>query len=464
MAKPDRKTFQARSNELLASIRSDIVRGTYKPGDYLPAETALAEQFRLSKNSVRLVLDKLVEEGLIVKLPRIGNQVTNRPKKTTIRFGVYPSMYAEVQMNRLVELFQQAYPHIQVELMELPYAHPDHIRQLIQFGVLDAATLNHRDYLHFRESDHLDLLEPSAPNKDTYPFLNAMFAAADRQTHVQPFIFSPVILCYNKEHFEKQRVFEPDSSWDWEGLRSALLQLAQPDRYGLFFHVSSTNRWPIFLLQNDVAFVRDEQGYIRPAKPGMLEVLRKIRGLIHEERLFPLIMAFGLHDVESLFKQQKVSVILTTYYRLNELVDAKFPIEIAQLPKSNTNSTLLLSTGVIVGATSCQKEAAVCFSDFLLSDGVQAFIRRHTYSLPANKRVTEAVPNALPGTPARLELHREMIPSYTTHDKLGLSIGEVEALGECLEQYFSGLVDEEGLMDLFNRQLQGEKNHPGSNN
>ncbi|KKO54064.1 GntR family transcriptional regulator [Paenibacillus sp. DMB20] len=44
-----------------------IVRGVYKPGEYLPSETDLAKVFMLSKNSVRLVLDKLVKRELSKK-------------------------------------------------------------------------------------------------------------------------------------------------------------------------------------------------------------------------------------------------------------------------------------------------------------------------------------------------------------------------------------------------------------
>ncbi|WP_409342322.1 extracellular solute-binding protein [Paenibacillus sp. MBLB4367] len=456
MAKSDRKSFQHRTNELLSSIRNHILRGTYKPGDFLPAETALAEEFHLSKNSVRLVLENLVEEGLIQKLPRVGNQVTARPAQTTIRFGVYPSLNDEFHINRLIELFHERYPHIRVETMALPYSHADHIRQLLQFGVVDAVTLNYTDYLHFREDDHLHLLESFAPEPDTYPFLHALIAEKDGKVGVRPIIFSPVILCYNKSHFEKRRVMEPDSSWTWQDLRKALSQLTEPNRFGLFFHLSSTNRWPMFLLQNDARFVRDEQGMIVPVQGEMMDGLNAIRELVHEEGVFPLVMSFGYQDAEKLFKQQKASVILTTYYRLNQLVDAEFPFEIAQVPRSVNNHTLLLSTGIAVGAMSPNKEAAVCFSDFLVSEEIQSFIRRNSFSLPASKWVTETVPNELPNKPSRLEIHREMIPNYAAHNQLQLSIREVEVLGECLEQYFSLLVDDDGLIAMFNRQLAQE--------
>ncbi|WJH36274.1 extracellular solute-binding protein [Paenibacillus sp. CC-CFT747] len=455
MAKPDRNTFQNRLNEMLNSIRHNILTGVYKPGDYLPAETALAEQFHLSKNSVRLILDKLVEEKMIVKLPRVGSQVM-APQQKVVRFGVYPSLYEEAIMGELIEKFQAEHPHIRIEALKLPYFQADNVKELLESGIVDVLTLNHNDYVHFRETNQLNVLEPLPPQQETYPFLNDLFAMEEGALSVRPFVFSPVVLCYNKDHFRERRLFEPDSSWDWQELRETLAKVAAPNRFGLYFHLSSYTRWPIFLLQNLAQFRRDENDFLKPEDPEMLALLRFIRSLIHEDGLYPLVISFGDHDAEKLFKQQKVSVILTTYYRLNQLKDADFPFDISPLPKFRTHDTLLLTTGIAIGAMSANKEEAKCFADYLLSEESQMNIRRHTFSLPANRLVAESVQTELPNQPARLELHRELIPYYATHDRLQLTMEELKVLGECLGEYFSQLVDEEGLIRLFNKQLKLE--------
>ncbi|WP_213524686.1 extracellular solute-binding protein [Paenibacillus sp. J31TS4] len=456
MAKTDRKTFQSRSNELLTTVRGQIARGDYKPGEFLPAETALAAEFQLSKNSVRLVLEKLVNEGLLLKIPRVGNQVTAPSAQTVIRIGLYPSMQDELPLDRLLEKFREKHPLIRVETMTLPYAHADHIRQLLEMGVVDAATMNYTDYLHFKEEGMLGLLEPFTPESDTYPFLTSLFSDEEARLRVRPLIFSPVILCYNKEHFASRRVLEPDGGWTWQDLRGALSRLTGLNRFGLYFHLSSTNRWPLFLLQCGARFVRDRTGAVVPAGEGMMRGIRFLRELMHKDGLFPLAMSFTYQDAEKLFLEQKVSVILTTYYRLNQLVGAGFPYDIAQVPRTDNQRTLLLSTGIAVSAASRSKEAAVLFSDFLVSEEAQASIRHQSFSLPASKWVTETVACELPDKPARLELHRELIPNYATHRDLQLTMREVEVLGTCLEQYFSRFVEDDGLIALFNHQLLQE--------
>lgn len=48
-------------------LRSKIERGEWQPGDMLPTESALMEQYQVSRATVRQALDTLVQEGLIYR-------------------------------------------------------------------------------------------------------------------------------------------------------------------------------------------------------------------------------------------------------------------------------------------------------------------------------------------------------------------------------------------------------------
>lgn len=453
MAKPDRSTFQARLKEKVNSLSQDILNDVYKPGDFLPSEMALTERFHLSKSSVRLGLDQLLKEGLIVKVPRVGTQVVERPRKTKIRLGVYPSLYTEADMGELIESFQRDHPAIQVETLELPYTNAEALSNLLRLGIVDVLTLNLSDFLQFRESGSLSLLEAQNERDDTYPFLNDAFSNGHNEVYCRPFLFSPVILCYNKDHFRDNRIFEPDSGWSWAYFRDQARKLKTESRYGFFFWLASLNRWSIFFLQNKGIFETMPDGRKWLKTPDALEALRMLRELIRENGFFPLTMALGYDQPEILFKQQRVSAILTTYYRLNELKDADFRFEISQVPRGLNHSTLLLCTGIAINKQSKQREAARVLADYLTSERVQTIIRRQTYSLPANKWVVENEEVQLPRIPLRLELHREMIPNFATYEETGLTMKELFVLEECLKQYFTHFVNEDGLMKLFNEQL-----------
>ncbi|MEV0057645.1 FadR/GntR family transcriptional regulator [Saccharopolyspora shandongensis] len=53
-------------DEIISQIRASIQRGDLGPGDRLPAERALAEQFAVSRNTVREALRMLEISGLII--------------------------------------------------------------------------------------------------------------------------------------------------------------------------------------------------------------------------------------------------------------------------------------------------------------------------------------------------------------------------------------------------------------
>lgn len=53
--------------QLYEALRGDIRSGRFKPGDLLPAESELAERFKVSSITIRQALDMLHKEGLIYR-------------------------------------------------------------------------------------------------------------------------------------------------------------------------------------------------------------------------------------------------------------------------------------------------------------------------------------------------------------------------------------------------------------
>jgi len=371
-------------------------------------------------------------------------------------------MYMEAKLETLLARFHELHPHIRVETIELPYVNTDTIRSFLEFGIVDVITLNLSDMFQLQESECLELLEQQQPNDQVYPFLNEMFRSPAGGVVAQPFIYSPVILCYNKEHFQEKCLFEPDSSWHWNDLLQLLREIKAPNRYAIAFQLFSMNRWPIFVLQQKAYssgspicipsladLVRDAAELEK--KYDLLDGLNWVRELIHEDGLFPLVLAQGEMDAELLFKQQKVSVILTTYYMLNELADVSFQYDITQLPHFDNGNTFVLSTGIAVNAVSKRKEAAQCLSDYLTSKEIQTYLRQNSYSLPANRYVTETVQVELPIKPSRLELHREYASKYVTHRHSGMSIQQIISMTEDLKHFFLHLLDERELLSRIGR-------------
>jgi GntR family transcriptional regulator len=64
--------------QLKQRLRTEIARGEYKPGDQLPAEPELIQQFGVSRITVRQALSDLAAEGLVVRRHGKGTFVAER--------------------------------------------------------------------------------------------------------------------------------------------------------------------------------------------------------------------------------------------------------------------------------------------------------------------------------------------------------------------------------------------------
>ncbi len=64
--------------QLKQRLRDEIARGDYKPGDQLPAESVLIQQFGVSRITVHQALSDLATEGLVVRRRGKGTFVTER--------------------------------------------------------------------------------------------------------------------------------------------------------------------------------------------------------------------------------------------------------------------------------------------------------------------------------------------------------------------------------------------------
>ena len=68
---------------LLRVVEADIDQGVYSDGEALPSERQLAEQYQVSRISVRAVIGRLVSKGRVYKVPGRGNFVGHAMSSTS---------------------------------------------------------------------------------------------------------------------------------------------------------------------------------------------------------------------------------------------------------------------------------------------------------------------------------------------------------------------------------------------
>lgn len=456
--KPSRSTFRMRLEEMVASLRHDITTGKLQPGDYLPSELMLAEQYHLSKNSIRKGLDQLLAQEMIEKVPRVGTRVVGAGlcEKLTLKFGYYPTLTLEANLLQLVDTFKRRNPHIELHMIPLSSSYfSQNMHEAMERDALDVLTLNMQNYEAFTETGAVgDLLEPLQPREGVYPFLLKPFSSAG-DLYVQPLMFSPIILCYNKDHFREANLPEPDSSWNWEDVQRTALVLSQKqERFGLFFHLQSINRWPLFLLQNKVVFERDTNGKLILDNERFREAMRVSLQLFEGLNPENSYLSEQDSDCEMFFMQQKASMIVTSYYSLNHLRKAGFNYDIAPLPFSEEARTQLVIIGLAINKNSKQKQAAQALIDFLLSDETLLHMRRQTLSIPSVKTLPEWSGQEEMTRPSRFLMYRDIIPTFRTYSDMNITFRELETMRRIFKLYWARLDDFETVFQRLQEALQ----------
>src|SRR5699024_10067936 len=154
--------------------------------------------------------------------------------------------------------------------------------------------------------------------------------------------FSPLVLCYNKEHFQEKGMLEPDSGWQWGQLSRYADKLAvENERLGFYCHILSHNRWSVLQLQSGETFRPKNDVKVTICDTRLMDGMKACRDLVALLSRNPLFLSENDEDAEELFFNGKVSMIMTSYMRLNHYAhDFRFPFELAPLPYLNEPATL----------------------------------------------------------------------------------------------------------------------------
>jgi len=466
MNKPSRTTFRARLDTMVQQLREDIISGRLTPGSYLPSEEVLGEQFQLSKKSVRKGLETLVNENLIVKKAKVGNMVlspSGNSDRISIRFCYYPDVDQESNIHNLLDEFESRYPHIQVKRLTMHTL--QYSEQAIEFmndSMLDVIMLNYYDFSYFNNKSHLKLLTEQEIDPTIYSFLNRAFVV-DGKSYVKPFTFSPVILCYNKKHFQEAGLQEPDSSWTWDDFNRAAEALTDTEelnkRFGFFFYLLSQNRWPLWLLQNHFMLQKNEEGKYSLNDEAFIKSIHMLKELFSQEYSAPSFVFESAQDPERLFIEERTSMILTTYFRLNTIKSVPFEYDISPVPYVDTPITLLLNIGLAISSQSQQKEAAQLLVDFLTSKEAQESVRNSTLSLPSMKEVAEQDRTDKRGEPSRFQMFREIIPSFRYYSDMNIERYHLRIMTHYLKMYWSDLDSAANVIASIEQVLNNDKSN-----
>lgn len=455
--RPTSEQFREQLASMVDWLRSEIRRGTYPEGSRLPSEKELAAKYDLSNNSIRKGLEMLVEDGLIEKIPRVGNRVKAGQAgraPVTLTLGCNMATMRNLELGVLLDDIHRRYPWITVQTMFHSGMPSDEQGNDQPF---DLIMLDNFQFQRIVEDGNADRLKALTVSDGFYPTLVKLFDFND-SSRLQPVIFSPIVLCYNKTHFRECGLEEPDGAWTWHDLLRYAERLSNgKGRYGFGIHVQDMNRWPIFLLQSDERFEWEGDRLKDVRGTGLLHSLQVCKSIIHNRQASPLFLSENNNDTLQLFMEGKLSMVLNSYMGLNVWKHADLDYDISPIPFIREPRTLTICLGIGVSANTKHAEDAMLLVDYFGSARARSLIANHTLSIPALRPLPALAADSVIKRPERYALYREILFSGRTHGDLNIPVRAFPRLFQPLKSYWADMIDEDELCDRIGRALTEER-------
>src|SRR5512132_2870441 len=101
-------TFIPLYHQLKLHIESQIRSGIWQPGDLVPSESVLGEQFHISRTTVRQALGELVNQGLLTRIQGKGTFVAHpRIRQRLTRLTGFTEDFQTRRMKPASQLLRQ---------------------------------------------------------------------------------------------------------------------------------------------------------------------------------------------------------------------------------------------------------------------------------------------------------------------------------------------------------------------
>ncbi|RLQ94863.1 extracellular solute-binding protein [Falsibacillus albus] len=463
--------FEDRYNRFIHELKEEIISGRIKPGEFILPENTLSKEYELSRVSIRKALALLVEEGLIEKIPGKGNRVTipQDAQKQIINLGWFSDSYEIEIAKKIIERFEQLNPYIRVSLQILPNSqYVYNLTESIAAGNgPDVFIVSDYHFRELAESQRLNVIDPFLPEhinpeKDSYEKVFEMFTY-DHQLLVTPFVFSPVMICYNQKMFEKAGIPKDFRMETWDQLLDFASLNTKDfdgnnliDQYGFCFS-SLTNRWPVFLLQNNGRFMSEDRSKSMMNSKENIEALNFCVDLMYKHQVSPIFSHGSNVLAENLFMRERAAMILTTYYFMNEFRDHKIKWDILPPPQKTAPATLLIGGALGINANSEVREAAKALVSYMVSTEAQTMIKQNGCTIPMLRFVAEDNYLLQPGIhPAHYNAFKEVMPHAVTVKDLNVQIKELELIENELHLLWANMERAEDACKRIDAMLNEE--------
>jgi len=272
--------------------------------------------------------------------------------------------------------------------------------------VVQAAAGNLPDVIHLARTNlpsfvHKRLLEDltSYIERDTSFRLNAFFPKLVEDCTEQgrlygiPHNFSTLVLYYNKDHFDAEKISYPDTTWTWETLLDAAKRLTKRDAGGNVVRYGCFVQFVLFTMisQNGGNLLNSTFDRCVIASPEAVETFQFFIDLTEKHKVMWNYLASNL-QFDDMFAGGRCSMIANGRWAAAWYAKSMAPgsMDIAPLPHGKYRVGAIATHMMTMSARSTKKDEAWEFIKFLVGEKAQTMVSDDGNNIPALRSVAES--------------------------------------------------------------------------
>lgn len=325
------------------------------------------------------------------------------PEPATITLAVYGSRPYRAAYDDLVAAFSDEYAHITVQIET--YADPADLMEAVEGPEPPDVFLT--DHTHLPQLVADQLVEPvdallearQVDFGDGYQRGGLTAFAADARLQCMPHDVSPLVVYYNQDLVDLERLGEEDEEppnaldgWTWEMFTAAALQGSRGPASGVYIEPSLASLAP-FIWSAGGELVDDPQAptTLALAEADSRGALEQVLALVRDPQVTPTGAELEKQDAVKRFTRGKLGMILGTRaltpgFRAAENLD----FDVMPLPSLGRFRTVADMTGYCISAETDALEAAGDLLAFAVSREGAAITTRDGYVVPSNLEVANS--------------------------------------------------------------------------
>lgn len=291
--------------------------------------------------------------------------------------------------------FEAANPGITIKFEVVPW---DNLLQKLTTDIgagtnADLSIIGTRWLIDFVKEDAVEPLDgfitPDFKGRFIETFLSP--SIMEGKTYGLPIAASARAMYYNKEILEKAGVANPPATWAELKDAAAKIKALGTDAagFGLQGKEIETDVYYYYAMWSQGSEILNADGTSGLGSPGALEAAKLYKSLIDEGLTQKGVTSNSREDVQNLFKQGKVGMMITAPFLSNQIKEEapnlKYGVAAIPAGPSGARGTYGVTDSIIMFKNSKNKEEAWKFLDFLFTTEQRAKFTQGEGFLPVNQ-------------------------------------------------------------------------------